>query len=220
MDIMKHANTISPQRGARGRWAGQAQMAENAGDAGGSMGQATQQVRQDGGAGGEPAQSALDGEKKYALAKHHLKLLCKRAGVTRWAQKLCCLLERYLGALPHAQEAGVTDGRERMGLDLDMSGEDVPGLDWDLALAAWCVASRKKCGKSHARRDLEMARVAANTKWPVTMTHLAPSPRPVAPRCCHEMGNPTARENPAHRGATRRFSKIPKMRRCRRRSYT
>ena len=68
VDIMKHANTISPQRGARGRWAGHAQLTENAGDAGGSMGQATQQVRQDGGAGGEPAQSALDGEMKYALA--------------------------------------------------------------------------------------------------------------------------------------------------------
>ena len=31
----------------------------------------------------------------------------------------------------------MSGGRERMGLDLDMSGEDVPGLDWDLALAVW-----------------------------------------------------------------------------------
>ena len=82
MDIMKHANSISPPRGPRGRWAGQVQMAESAGDAGGSMGQPTQQVRQDGGAGGGTATSASDGEMKYALTKHNLKLLRKRASVT------------------------------------------------------------------------------------------------------------------------------------------
>ena len=90
VDIMKHATKISPQRGARGRWDRQAQMAENAGDAGASMGQPNQHVRQDGGAGGDPAHSVLEGEMKYALTKHNLKLLRKRAGVTRWTQN--CVL--------------------------------------------------------------------------------------------------------------------------------
>ena len=116
VDIMKHATRISPPRGPRGRWTGQALTVEDAGDAGKSIYQPTPQGQQDGGASGGTTTSTSDGEMKNAPTKHNLKLLRKRAGVTRWTQKLCRLLKGYLAAVPHAQGARGNENRGHMGL--------------------------------------------------------------------------------------------------------
>ena len=82
------------------------------------------------------AAPSTEREQRYALLKGNLKAPRKRAGASRWMQKLCRVLEGYLGQLPNASESRVRQEAAHMGIELSaMEPNDDPGLHWDLAWA-------------------------------------------------------------------------------------